>query len=74
MNLINVVEGELTFWLKDDNNVSVSLSKTQLAVVCKVLGFEFAETNFTCFSDETLKNLVSMNGNPLRLQDKYKGE
>lgn len=53
------------------NHFSVDLSPTQLAVICKILGFKFtADGNMSCFSDTTLEQLMAMKGNPLKLQEK----
>lgn len=48
---------------------AVSLSDTQFAIVAKILGLEIREDGaIRCFSDETLKQLLQMKGNPLKLQ------
>lgn len=68
MNLVNIDSSEIIFYLKNGNNLSISLTQTQLAVICKILGFDFyGEEDLTCFSDKDLKKIVSMKGNPFNL-------
>lgn len=53
------------------NHFTVDLSPTQLAIICKILGFNFkANGEMTCFSDSSLKKIIDMQGNPLKLQEK----
>jgi hypothetical protein len=48
----------------------ISLTNTQFAIVAKILGLELEldTDSVSCFSDETLKRLASLNSNPLKLQ------
>ena len=68
--LNNIEIAELTISLYDGNEINLAISKSQLAVMLKVIGFEFGNTTdtYTCYSDDTLKRIMSMKGNPLRLK------
>lgn len=58
----------------DGNYFEVDLSPLQLAIICKILGIQFkSEGEMLCFSDDTLKKLCDMKGNPLKLKE-IKGE
>jgi len=70
MILQNVKNAEITFKLTNGNEVHLPLSKTQIAVIVKLLGVDHGN-NFdevVCFSDDTLQQLASMKGNPLRIK------
>lgn len=58
---------ELCYYINGESH-SVSLSNIQFAVIAKILGLEFREDGaMRCFSDETLKQLLQMKGNPFKL-------
>lgn len=60
---------ELCYYLNGES-YSVSLTNTQFAVVAKILGLEsLANGSVLCFSDDSLKKLVKMKGNPLQLKN-----
>lgn len=55
----------------DDESCAIGLSDTQFAIVAKILGLEInRDGSVTCFSDETLRRFIDMNGNPLKLEKK----
>lgn len=64
--------GELTIYLNNGEDISFELSPVQLVAIVKLLGIEYNTVNSSVnmFSDETLKILIAMKGNPLRLQEK----
>ena len=64
--------GELTIYLNNGEDISFELSPVQLIAIVKLLGIEYntASSSVIMFSDETLKTLIAMKGNPLRLQEK----
>lgn len=54
----------------DGENYTVPLTDTEFECVAKVLGFQMdvkKEEIFT-YSEETLKKMMNMNGNPLKLR------
>lgn len=63
---------ELTIYLKNGEDISFELSPMQLVAIVKLLGIEYntESSSVNMFSDDTLKTLVAMKGNPLRLQEK----
>lgn len=66
----NINSAELRFYLKDESEVPISLSSEQLKAVIKILGFQVGvDDTYSCFSDKGLKDLYTMKGNPLRLQE-----
>lgn len=59
---------ELCYYFNGESH-SVDLTDTQFAVITKILGLEIRQDGaIQCFSDNTLKQLVHMKGNPLRLK------
>ena len=59
---------ELCYYFNGESH-SVDLTDTQFAVIAKILGLEILQDGTTqCFSDNTLKQLIHMKGNPLRLK------
>ena len=61
---------ELCYYINGESN-AVSLTDTQFAIIAKVLGLTIqADGAFSCYSDDTLKQLVHMKGNPLRLRER----
>lgn len=61
---------EICYYYNGESH-SFDLSNTQFAIVAKILGLELnRDGSVNCFSDETLKRLAGMQGNPLRLQKK----
>lgn len=57
---------ELCYYINGESH-SISLTDTQFAVVGKILGLKITEDDVAAFSDETLKKLACMKGNPLKL-------
>lgn len=52
------------------NARELCLSKMQLLATLKILGISASDCNhIACYSDNTLGELFSFNGNPLRLQE-----
>ena len=43
------------------------MTDTQFAIIGKILGLKITEDGVTAFSDDTLKQLARMKGNPLKL-------
>lgn len=70
--IMNYIENaEIGIDTINGDHFTVELSPTQLAIVCKILGFHFdSNGEMTCFSDTSLKQIIDMKGNPLRLQEK----
>ena len=64
-----IAGAELTMYLGGGNSDTLSLSPMQLAIVIKILGLSLeTETgDIACYSDETLKQMLKLKGNPLRL-------
>ncbi len=59
---------ELCYYFNGESH-SVDLTDTQFAVIAKILGLEILQDGtIQCFSDNTLKQLIHMKGNPLRLK------
>lgn len=58
-------------YLGGGNSDTLSLSPMQLAIVIKILGLSLeTETgDIACYSDETLKQMLKLKGNPLRLRE-----
>lgn len=68
MNYINTAN--LSIETTDGNYFEVDLSPLQLATICKILGIQFkSQAEIVCFSDDTLKKLYDMKGNPLNLKE-----
>lgn len=59
---------EICYYYNGESH-TISLSDIQFAVVVKILGLEInADESVNCFSDATLKQFITMKGNPLNLQ------
>lgn len=59
---------EICYYYNGESH-TISLSDIQFAVVVKILGLEVnADESVNCFSDATLKQFITMKGNPLNLQ------
>lgn len=63
-------EGAEICYYIDGKGYSFSLSDMQFAIVARILGLNVNEdcTEINHYSDETLKQFVTMRGNPLRLK------
>lgn len=60
---------ELCYYYNGESH-GIDLSDTQFAVIAKILGLEInPDGSVNCFSDETLKQLLNLKSNPLRLQE-----
>lgn len=59
---------ELSFYI-DGESYAFSLSDTEFAAVAKLLGFQMdlKTGEITAYSDETIKQFMTMNKNPFRL-------
>lgn len=69
MNNFELEDSELNFYC-NGKSYSIPLTDTQLVIVLKILGMELGEdTHFSCYSDESLKALAKMKGNPLHLKE-----
>lgn len=72
MNINNLEFAELNIYNDLDENISIPLSKKQVLMMLKVIGFEFNENdnydNYTCFDDNTLDKILNMKSNPLHLK------
>lgn len=60
-------EGAELCYYVDGESYSIPLSNIQFAMIGKLLGLKTTEDSITFFSDETLKQLANMQGNPLKL-------
>ena len=59
---------ELCYYFNGESH-SFSLRDMQFAVIAKIMGLEIREDGaIRCFSDDSLKTLMNMNGNPLKLK------
>ena len=59
---------DLCYYFNGESH-SIGLTDVQFAVVAKILGLELLPDGaIQCFSDDTLKQLATMKGNPLRLK------
>lgn len=62
-------EGAEIYYYYNGESYSFSLSNTQFAIIAKILGLELNKNgDITCFSDETLQQLINFKGNPLKLE------
>lgn len=67
----NFEGGELTIYIKSGDQISIDLSPMQILTCFRILGFEIIHGNsYTCYSDNTLKELFAFKGNPLKLTKK----
>ena len=66
--MINWEGAELCYYINGESH-ALSLSVTLFAVVAKILGLELQPNGIACYSDDTLKKLLKMQGNPLRLKE-----
>ena len=57
---------ELCYYINGESD-GISLTDTQFAIIGKILGLKITEDGVTAFSDDTLKQLARMKGNPLKL-------
>ena len=66
-----IAGAELTMYLGGGSSDTLSLSPMQLAIVIKILGLSLDPENgdIACYSDETLKQMLKLKGNPLRLRE-----
>ena len=60
---------ELCVYINGESH-SYPLTTMQVAVVGKILGLQITEDTMSCYSDDTLRQLVQMKGNPLRLEER----
>lgn len=61
---------ELNIYMLEGQTFTVDLSITQLSIVCKILGLNFPDNQtINYFSDDSLKKIAQMQGNPLRLKE-----
>ena len=62
---------ELTIYNENDDAVAISLTPTQLKAVVQILGIRASENpcEFKCFSDDVIRTLFDMRGNPLKLKE-----
>jgi len=60
---------EIMLYDENDDTAGFELSPMQLEVVCKLLGIKSGDQpgTITCYSDDTLKQLMQIKGNPLKL-------
>lgn len=67
-----MIEGvELNIYYTNGENESIPLSEIQTTIVMKILGLEKQiNGDIICFSDESLKKIAEMKGNPLQLREK----
>lgn len=67
--MINWEGAEICYYYNGESH-SIDLSDTQFAIVAKILGLKITSNGVNCFSDETLKKITEMKGNPLKLEEK----
>ena len=66
--MINWEGAELCYYHNGESH-EISLSNIQFAIITKILGLEINQDgSINCFSDETLKQLIKIKGNPLNLK------
>lgn len=64
-------EGAELCYYSDGESHGIALSDAQFAIIAKILGLEInPDGSVNCFSDETLKRFIGMDGNPLKLGKK----
>ena len=63
-------EGAELCYYCNGESYEVALSDVQFAIIVKMLGLKTSEVGVSCYSDDTLKKFINMNGNPLRLREK----
>lgn len=59
---------EICYYYNGESH-SIDLSDAQFAIVAKILGLKITPYGVNCFSDETLKKITEMKGNPLKLEE-----
>jgi len=64
---------EICYYINGES-YTLPLSDTQFAIVGKILGLQIDENEIKAFSDETLRQLAKMKGNPLRLVERKKDQ
>lgn len=65
----NSVNAEIFYYFNDES-YSFSLSDTQFEVIARILGLQLNfDGSIRCYSDESLKKVMEMNGNPFKLQE-----
>lgn len=66
---MNFEGSELCYYINGES-YSIPLSVVQFTMITKLLGLKVCEDGaYECFSDETLKRLAQMKGNPLKLKE-----
>lgn len=59
---------ELCIYINGES-YSYTLTDIQMAIIGKILGLQVTENSISCYSDDTLKKLTKIKGNPLNLQE-----
>lgn len=68
MSKSNFEGAEITIYTKEGEQFSIALSSIQTIAAMKILGVIFNDDSYSCYSDQTIKELFKYKGNPLRLQ------
>ena len=65
-----ITYAEIMLYNNNGDSMGFELSAAQLVAVCKILGIEEYQGTgeISCYSDETIKQLFEMIGNPLRVE------
>lgn len=64
-------DGAELYYYYNGEGYRIDLSDTQFAIVAKILGLAINpddDGSVNCYSDDTLKRLAQMEGNPLKLK------
>ena len=65
---MNFEGAEICYYINGES-YSVDLSPIQFSIVIKILGLNLMENgDISCYSDNTLKQIANMIGNPLHLK------
>lgn len=62
-------EGADLCYYYNGESYSIGLSNIQFSIIAKILGLKITPEGVVFFSDDTLKQLINMKGNPLHLQE-----
>lgn len=65
-----ITYAEIMLYDDKGDTIGFELSATQLVAVCKLLGIKYKGAGeIACYSDESLKKLIKMKGNPLAVEE-----
>lgn len=65
------LNADLTVYTDDGDILNFTVSKMQLFIIFRILGFRFKQKGeYSCYPDKTLEELLKYKGNPLNLVEK----